>query len=200
VQNIGLILGLVDTAEKPPDRDLDGRGLHPGVVPGGDRIEAQLGGPRQEAVELEMAIAGHTGVGGAPGGVIGDVGVDDLAVELATEVEDVVGDPELFGDPAGVVDVGHRTAPRVRRPRPQLHRGADDVVAGRAEQGGGDGRIDAAGHGHQDSHSHRPRNRSTATGMAARAASTSASVVVGPSVRRRLPSAVTSSRPMARRT
>ena len=73
---------------------------------------------------------------------------------------------------------------------PQLHGDADDVVALVEQQGGGHRRVDAARHGDQDLHRPRPRHRpwvsrATAAGTALRARSTSASVVVVPSDRRR---------------
>jgi len=81
-----------------------------------------------------------------------DVRGDDRAIEVLGHVEHVVRDAELLGDAARVVDVGHRTAPRVRRATPELQRGADHVVAGADHQGSGDRRVDTSRHGHEDSH------------------------------------------------
>ena len=48
-----------------------------GVVPGGDGVEAELVGPAQERVELDVAVALDARVRRAAGGVGGDVGLDD---------------------------------------------------------------------------------------------------------------------------
>src|SRR5690606_33578292 len=121
------------------------------------------------------------------------------------EVEDVVVDAELVGDPAGVVDVGHRAAARVGLAAPQLHGDADDLVALLLEERGRDRGVDAARHGDQDPHAGAPedenaRRRSTAAGTASSAASTSASVLDQPSERRRLPAATSRGTPMAAST
>ena len=58
------------------------------------------------------------GLGVRPAAWPGHVGVDHVGLEVGGEVEDVVDDAELVGHPAGVVDVGHRAAPRVGRRRP----------------------------------------------------------------------------------
>ena len=144
VQHVGLVLGRVGTAAQTP---LAVAPDDSGVVAGGDGVEAQLVGPAQEAVELEVAVALDARVGRAPGGVGGDVRVDHVAVEVVGEVEDVVGDAELLGHPAGVLDVGHRAAARVAHAAPQLHGGADHVVALLEEQGGRHRRVDPARHG-----------------------------------------------------
>ena len=101
-----------------------------GVVAGGDGVEAEQRRARaQEAIELEVAVALDARVRGEPGGVVGDVGPDHVGGEVVAEVEDEVLDAELVGDPAGVVDVAHRAAPRVGVAAPELEGDADDLVA-----------------------------------------------------------------------
>ena len=92
------------------------------------------------------------GFGVLPRGVVADVGRHDVAVELLGQVEDVVGDAELLGHPAGVVDVGHRAAARVRRAAPQLEGGAHHVMALLDQERGRDRGVDASRHGHQHPH------------------------------------------------
>ena len=58
-----------------------------------------------------------------------DVGLDDVRIEVVTEVEDVVFDPQVVGDSAGIVDIADRAAPLVGVAAPQLHGDTDDVVA-----------------------------------------------------------------------
>ncbi len=70
-----------------------------------------------------------------------------------------MGEPSCCGDAAGVVDVGDRTAPRVAGPAPQLHRGADDLVAFVAQQRGGHRRVHPARHGNQHAHQRLPRSQ-----------------------------------------
>ena len=92
------------------------------------------------------------GLGVRPQRVLPDVGRHDLAVELLGQVEDVVGDAELLGHPAGVLDVGHRAAARVRRPAPQLERGPDHLMALLDQQRRRHGGVDASRHGHEHPH------------------------------------------------
>ena len=84
---------------------------------------------------------------------------------------------ELLGHAPGVVHIGDRTAPAVGGPTPELESGADDVVPGLGEEGGGDRGVDPARHGDQDAHG-QARNRSTTLGMTASTWSISSSVVV----------------------
>src|SRR5581483_8973779 len=194
VQHVGLVLGLVGaTAQVPPAGviTVDAR-----VVSGGDSVEAELAGPVQEPVELEVPVALDARVGGASFRVGGHVRIDNMTVEVVGEVEHVVGHTELLSDTPSVLDVGDRAAARVAGAAPELHRGPDDVVALLQQQGGGHRRVDAARHGGEHAHQ-RPRRRATASGTTLRARSTSSSVVVGPSDSRTLLSASAASMPMA---
>ena len=93
------------------------------------------------------------GFGRPPERVRLDVRRDDAELELLGEVEDVMVDPEPGRDPAGVVDVADRAAARVACPAPELHRGADDVVALLEQERGRDRGVDPARK--PDQHSHR---------------------------------------------
>ena len=99
------------------------------MMAGGDCVETQRPRPLGQTVELEMPIAGDAWVGRLAPLVGGDVGIDDPAVEVLAEVEDVVLDPEPVRHPPGIVDVRHRTAALVRRTAPELQRHADRFVA-----------------------------------------------------------------------
>ena len=61
------------------------------VVAGGDALGSQLLGEAQEPIELEVAVAGDAGVGGATALVLGDEVADHL-LELLFEVQGVEGD------------------------------------------------------------------------------------------------------------
>ena len=121
-----------------------------GVMAGGDPVEAECVGAPHQPVELQVPVALDARVRRPTRSVVVDVGADDLALEVFAEVEHVMLDPEPIGDPTGVVDVADGTAPGVGRSAPQLHRHADDLVAGLKEQGRGDGRVDPARHHHED--------------------------------------------------
>jgi hypothetical protein len=80
------------------------------MVPGGHGVEAQTGGPLQQPVELEMAVALDARVGGPALGMSPDVGLHHMFLEGGGEVEHVVDETQLVGHAPGVVDIGHRTA------------------------------------------------------------------------------------------
>src|SRR5207248_8286024 len=104
---------------------------------------------------------------------------------------------ELLGDTAGVVDLRHRAARALDvAALPETHRDTDDLVAGLEQECGCHRGVDAARHSGQDSHQADLR-RSTAGGITSRARSTSASVLVAPSDRRRAPLAASVDTPMA---
>ena len=149
VQDVALVLGLVGAAAQ---LEAVGAAGDAGVVAGGHGVEPEQHGPAQEAVELQVPVALDAGVRGAAGRVVGHVGSHHVLVEVVGEREHVVGDAELLGHPPGVVDVGHRAAPRVTGAAPQLEGGADHLVALLLEQGGGHRRVDPTAHADQDPH------------------------------------------------
>jgi hypothetical protein len=115
-------------------------------------VKAQAESAFVECVELEVTVALNTGIGRAPGQMVGDEGVHDVAVEVVGEVENVVIDPENLGDPTSVVDVAHRTTARVADPTRQLERGPNDLVALTQKQGGGHRGVDSPTHRDQYFH------------------------------------------------
>ena len=115
----------------------------------------------EELVELEVVVAEGAGDGGAAGEVLGDEGADDLGLEAVLLVDEVVGDAEVLGDAAGVVDVvdgaaaaldglGHAFVAGEAALVPELEGEADEVVTLGAEQGGDGGGVDSSGHGDGD--------------------------------------------------
>ena len=179
------------------------------MVAGSDGVEAELSGALQKAVELQVGVAGDAGVRGPSLAVSGDIGRDNLALELAREVEHVVVHAELLADPPGVLDVGHRAAAGIRRAAPQLHGRPYHLVALLEHESSGDRGVHTARHGHQHTHyakapavgagvpetwagapalgANKPRSWATAAGTACSARSTSAPVEACPSVRRSAP-------------
>ena len=77
---------------------------------GGDALGADAAGGLEELVELQVVVAERAGDGRAAGEVFADEGLDDVLLEAALLVDDVVGDAELLGDAACVVDVVERAA------------------------------------------------------------------------------------------
>ena len=132
-----------------------------GVVAGGDAVGADLAGGDEELVELEVVVAEGAGDGGAAGEVLGDEGLDDFGFEAVLLVDDVVGDVELLGYVACVVDVvdgaaaaldglGHAFVSGEAALVPELEGEADDGVALGAQECGDGGGVDSSGHGYGD--------------------------------------------------
>ena len=140
------------------------------VMAGGDVVGVDRVGVFVELAELQPVVAAHAGVGRSALVVLIDEVVDDFA-EVFFEVKHVKGDVEHGGDVTrigGVVDraaaffvrfgLFGRVAGAVEHVVVALsgfffvvgaeaHEAADHLVAALLEQRGGDGAIDAAGHG-----------------------------------------------------
>ena len=197
-EEVGLVLLRVDAA---PQHVAPARLVPAGarVVSGRDGLGVEPPRALHERRELQLAVAVHAGDGRPARGVLAHEVHDDLGLELLLEIHDVVGHAQRRGDPAGVVEVVERAAgPEAHVAFAlvvELHRQADDLVAGLDEQARGHRRVHAAGHGHDDAHpSHRrpagvrpaARARSLAT-MAGRRSTTrsiSASVLPVPRLKR----------------
>ena len=80
----------------------------------------------EQLVELEVVVAQRAGDGRAAGEVLVDEGPHDIALEALLLVDDVVGNAQVLGDAAGVVDIIERTAAA------GLGRVGDAVLAGQA--------------------------------------------------------------------
>ena len=59
----------------------------------------------KELVELQVVVAERAGNRRAPGEIFADKGTDDVLLEALLLVDDVVGDAQMLGYAAGVVDV-----------------------------------------------------------------------------------------------
>jgi hypothetical protein len=144
-------------------------------------IEAEHFGAIEEPTELDAPVALDARVRRLARGIGVDVRGDHSPREVVGEVEDVVGDAELRGDPSRVLDVGDAATPGVAVAAPQLERDARDVEAAFEEQRGRDRRVDATAHGYEHARSgHRApvatRIFSTTSGTTSRATVTSSSV------------------------
>ena len=78
------------------------------VVAGGDAVGADGAGGLKQLVELEVVVAERARDGRAPGEIFVDEGADDIVLEALLLVDDVIGDAQVLGDAAGVVDVVER--------------------------------------------------------------------------------------------
>ena len=124
-------------------------------MPSGDSREAEGACPVSETGELDVAVALDAWVRSPAQRMVGHVRIDDIAVEIVTEVEHVVLDSQSIRYPSSIIDVGHRAAAGVRLPTPQPQRDSNHLVTGVAEQRCGYRRVDAARHGDHD----RPQGR-----------------------------------------
>ena len=159
-EEVGLVLGLVGWAGEDPASARLVKVIA-GVVARCDAVRADLAGGDEELIELEVVVAEGAGDGGSSGEVLGDEGLDDLGFEAVLLVDDVVGDVELLGYVAGVVDVvdgaaaaldcfGHAFVTGEAALVPELEGEADDLVTLRAQECGDCGGIDSSGHGDCD--------------------------------------------------
>jgi len=136
VQDVALVLVRIHASLETMGAIFESR--HPGVVTGCDAVEPDHPGPIEEEIELDVAVALDARVRCPAAAIRIDVRLHHVLCELVAEVEDVVLDAELRCNPAGVVDVGDRTAARVGLAAPELHGHADHVVAGVDQQRGRD--------------------------------------------------------------
>ena len=154
-QEVSLVLGIVHGAQQLVPAggfvEVDAR-----VVAGGHLARAHGLGHFQETVELDVVVAQRAGNGRAAGQVLFHERLYYLLLELLLEVHHVVGDADLLGDAAGVVNVVERAAaPRsplcgqLRQTPlvPKLHGQPHYVVTLAHQERGHGGAVDAAAHG-----------------------------------------------------
>ena len=150
-QEVALVALGIDRPEHLPAA-ADAAGLD--VVAGGECCGAELARGPHQVGELDGLVAGDAGHRGLAGEVAVGEALDDGGAKAGFEVEDVVGNAEVLGDAAGIVDVAAGAAGAGAMSRlavvVELQRHADNVVAGLGQQRRDDGRVDAAGHGDDD--------------------------------------------------
>ena len=108
-KKVSLIFGLVrGFAQKipsgvfiPPD---------PGIVSGDHAVAFQFQRPAQKPVELQMAVAVNTGIGGQPVFVAGNKFADYLGFEILLKIKYIMGNPQALRHAAGVFRVIKRAA------------------------------------------------------------------------------------------
>ena len=74
------------------------------------RLGADAARGLEELVELEVVVAERAGDRRAAGEILVDEGADHILLEALLLVDDVVGNAEVLGDAAGVVDIIERAA------------------------------------------------------------------------------------------
>src|SRR6266545_1974330 len=205
VEHVGLVLGGVHRSVEPA---VD----HPGVVAGGERVEAERARPGEQPDDLDALVAAGAGVGGAAAGVLGGEVVDHRLLELLHEVPHVEGDADGVGDPPGVVGVrqGAASLPLylgVRRRVGELEVDPGDVPALLGEERRRHRGVHPTAHRHQDPCHRTPPAAASRAGRTARAlataaavSSTSASVDAQPRLKRIVSRAAVGVRPMASST
>jgi hypothetical protein len=91
-------------------------------------IKAETPSPLKQQVKLDVPIALDAWIRRRSFNVGAHEWLDHVVVELLGVVKDVVIDAENLGDASCVVNVGDRTAARIRDAAPELQRGTNDVV------------------------------------------------------------------------
>ena len=135
---------------------------HPAVVPLDAGVVARrhrrgARGVHQvpEVAPLEVVVAEDAGAGSAAGEVLPHEGTHHLVLEPLLVVDDVVGNAEVVGHEAGVVQVVEGATARCGTGAadvPELHRHADALVPRFHQKQGGDGGVDPSAHGYNDTH------------------------------------------------
>ena len=87
-----------------------GAGTKLDIVAGGERVRPELTRRRQQLMEFDLLVAHHTRDRRFSGNVAVGERLHDGRLETLLVIEDVVGDAEPIGDPAGIVDILSRTA------------------------------------------------------------------------------------------
>jgi hypothetical protein len=88
-----------------------------------------------QTIKLQVTVAFDTRVGRDTNGVIVDIGLNHIAMEIFGEVKDQMVDAQLLGHSTSVVNVAHAAATRVAVATPEAHRDSDDFVTLFKQQG-----------------------------------------------------------------
>ena len=122
-------------------------GPHTGVVAGGDARDAPLApGPLQHRAELDVAVAAGAGQRRDSLAVALHQEINDLRAEVLAEIDHVMGHAQLLAQ-GGCIHQAFGAAGALAAHQPQrepLH-----LPAGRRQQCGGEGAVDAAGQAHR---------------------------------------------------
>ena len=123
-------------------------------MPGRQHIGAKLPGRIEEVGEFDVLVAGDAGDRRLARDIAARERLDHLFAKPRLVIEHVMGNAELGGDVARVVNVLSRAAGALAVDRRavvvKLQGDADDVIALACHQRGDDRGIDAARHGHDD--------------------------------------------------
>ena len=150
VERIGLILcgGLRETERIAPV--LEAKNLR--IVAGRDIIRAEQETPLQQRLPLHKAVAGDTGIRGAPQAVLPHKVINDIALEFRAKVHHIVGNVQHLGDAARVLHGGNAATAALLLDLalclalPDLHGHADHLIALLLQEIGRDRAVHAAGH------------------------------------------------------
>ena len=118
---------------------------------GGHGFGAEVAGDIEQVVKLDRLVAAYARHRGFAAQVTIGEFLDHRVTETAFVIEHIVGDADLFGSHAGVVDILASAAGtglfQRRAVIVKLERDADDFIAGLMQEGGDHSGIDSAGHG-----------------------------------------------------
>ena len=129
-QHVGLVFGGIDSLLQDPT--ITGV-LDLGVMTGGYVGSLQRRRPVHQKAELDLVVAGDTGMGSPALAVFPAKVVDDVFLKLLLHVEYIVGNSQAAADHTGVFHVVQRATTLVRRRQVclvqaiQLHGHADHV-------------------------------------------------------------------------
>src|SRR6185437_206145 len=157
-EEVGLILCSIRRATQQPAVALR-RKLAACVVAGGQQVCANLPSRDQKLIKLQVVVAQSARDGRAPGKILGDKRTHHVALKPLLVIDNVVGNAQVLGHGARVVDILNGAAAPLDVLRhalatgepalvPELHGQANHVVAFGAQHGRDGGGIDTARHGY----------------------------------------------------
>jgi hypothetical protein len=128
---------------------------------GGEQIGADLLCRDQKLIELQVIVAEAAGNGCAPGEIFVNEWTYHVSLKPVLMIYDVVGNSEMLGYMAGIINVVQRAAAPTDLLRhafasgqsplvPELHRESHDGMSLGAQHGRHGGRIHSSGHGDGD--------------------------------------------------
>ena len=150
VKGVGLVLGLRHAAAHGEAAVCQPG--HPGVVPCGDIVRANLQAALKKRLPFHIAVAGDAGVRRAPCQIFRRKIVNDRFFEIRLKIHHIIGNAQLRRHPSGVVHGGKAAAASVLLLLllclilPDLHGHPDDLIALLQKEPGRHRRIHAAGH------------------------------------------------------
>src|SRR5262245_26342591 len=108
-QEVSLVLGRIGGATQQPAIAICIE-LAPGVVAGGQEIGADLPRGNQQLIKLQMVVAKAARDRSPAGEILLDKRTYHITLKALLMIDHVIGNAQIFGDAAGVVDIVNRAA------------------------------------------------------------------------------------------